>query len=87
LIQSRLVLGKTVNDLNLDIAVTKNTFPVFGAGWDRLMGRQDDTVKVTTFTLPKEMNDQVFTLKVLGPKQYSLTSDGGFSAHGEVGNR
>jgi tyrosine-protein kinase Etk/Wzc len=53
LIQSRLVLGKTVNDLNLDIAVTKNTFPVFGAGWDRLMGRQDDTVKVTTFTLPK----------------------------------
>ncbi|HAU8264223.1 tyrosine-protein kinase Wzc [Phytobacter diazotrophicus] len=85
LIQSRLVLGKTVNDLNLDIAVTKNTFPVFGAGWDRLMGRQDDTVKVTTFTLPKEMKDQVFTLKVLGPKQYSLTSDGGFSAHGEVG--
>lgn len=85
LIQSRLVLGKTVDDLNLDIAVTKNTFPVFGAGWDRLMGRQDDTVKVTTFTLPKEMKDQVFTLKVLGPKQYSLTSDGGFSARGEVG--
>jgi tyrosine-protein kinase Etk/Wzc len=71
LIQSRLVLGKTVDDLNLDIAVTKNTFPVFGAGWDRLMGRQNDTVKVTTFTLPKGMNDQVFTLKVLGPKQYS----------------
>lgn len=85
LIQSRLVLGKTVDDLNLDIAVTKNTFPVFGAGWDRLMGRQKDTVKVTTFTLPKGMNDQVFTLKVLGPKQYSLTSDGGFSARGEVG--
>lgn len=85
LIQSRLVLGKTVDDLNLDIAVTKNTFPVFGAGWDRLMGRQNDTVKVSTFTLPKGMNDQVFTLKVLGPKQYSLTSDGGFSARGEVG--
>ncbi|WP_204270371.1 hypothetical protein, partial [Klebsiella aerogenes] len=34
LIQSRLVLGKTVHDLGLDIAVTKNTFPVFGAGWD-----------------------------------------------------
>lgn len=85
LIQSRLVLGKTVNDLNLDIAVTKNTFPIFGAGWDRLMGRQDDTVKVTTFTLPKAMKDQVFTLKVLGPKQYSLISDGGFSARGEVG--
>ncbi len=33
LIRSRLVLGKTVDDLDLDIAVSKNTFPIFGAGW------------------------------------------------------
>jgi len=85
LIQSRMVLGKTVDDLNLDIAVTKNTFPVFGAGWDRLMGRQNETVKVSTFTLPKGMNEQTFTLTVLNPRQYSLTSDGGFSARGETG--
>ncbi|KNC94575.1 tyrosine-protein kinase Wzc [Trabulsiella odontotermitis] len=85
LIRSRLVLGKTVDDLNLDISVTKNTFPIFGAGWDRLMGRQNDTVHVETFTLPASMKEQVFTLEVLGPKQYLLTSDGGFSARGEVG--
>ncbi|ROP62710.1 tyrosine-protein kinase Etk/Wzc [Enterobacter sp. BIGb0383] len=85
LIQSRLVLGKTVDDLDLDIGVSKNTFPVFGAGWDRLMGRQNETVKVSAFTLPKGMNEQIFTLTVLNPKQYSLTSDGGFSARGEVG--
>ncbi len=30
LIRSRLVLGKTVDDLDLDIAVSKNTFPIFG---------------------------------------------------------
>ncbi|MFW0765436.1 tyrosine-protein kinase Wzc [Trabulsiella odontotermitis] len=85
LIRSRLVLGKTVDDLNLDISVTKNTFPIFGAGWDRLMGRQNDTVHVETFTLPASMKEQVFTLEVLGPKQYLLTSDGGFSARGDVG--
>ncbi|MWT62298.1 tyrosine-protein kinase, partial [Escherichia coli] len=68
LIQSRLVLGKTVHDLGLDIAVTKNTFPVFGAGWDRLMGRSNDTVKVTDFVIPKGAGDQTFTLTVLGPK-------------------
>ncbi|MED5636151.1 Wzz/FepE/Etk N-terminal domain-containing protein, partial [Enterobacter hormaechei] len=34
LIRSRLVLGKTVDDLDLDIAVSKNTFPIFGAGWE-----------------------------------------------------
>ncbi|MBS1205039.1 MAG: tyrosine protein kinase [Proteobacteria bacterium] len=85
LIQSRLVLGKTVEDLDLDISVVKNTFPLFGTGWERLMGRQDETVKVTIFTLPASMNQQTFTLKVLSPKQYQLTSDGGFEARGEVG--
>ena len=85
LLQSRMVLGKTVDDLDLDIAVTKETFPVFGSGWDRLMGRQNETVKVTQFVVPKEMSEQTFTLKVLGAKQYQLTSDGGFSARGEVG--
>ncbi len=65
--------------------MTKNTFPIFGAGWDRLQGRQNETVKVTTFTLPKGAGGEVFTLSVLGPKQYQLTSDAGFSARGEVG--
>lgn len=85
LIQSRLVLGKTVDDLDLDIAVEKNTFPLFGAGWDRLTGHANDTVKVTTFTLPKGMAQDTFTLEVLGPQQYQLSSDAGFSARGEVG--
>ena len=85
LIQSRLVLGKTVDELDLDIAVEKKTFPLFGAGWDRLMGRQNDTVDVSTFTLPAGMGKDTFTLEVLNPQQYQLTSDAGFSAQGQVG--
>ncbi|MCS2154946.1 tyrosine-protein kinase Wzc [Scandinavium goeteborgense] len=85
LIQSRMVLGKTVDDLNLDIAVTKNTMPIFGAGWERLMGRANESVNVETFTVPAGMREQTFTLAVLGPNSYQLTSDGGFSARGTVG--
>ncbi|ALB63298.1 Tyrosine-protein kinase Wzc [Cronobacter condimenti 1330] len=85
LIQSRMVLGKTVDDLDLDIAVQKKTFPLFGAGWERLMGRANETLKVTTFNLPKGMAQDEFTVAVLGPKQYELTSNGGFSARGEAG--
>lgn len=33
------------------------------------MGRQNETVKVTTFNRPKEMEDQVFTLNVLDNKK------------------
>ncbi len=85
LIQSRLVLGKTVDDLDLDISVEKNHFPVFGAGWDRLMGRQDDTVKVTTFTLPEGGAKQTWTVEVVDNNHYLLSNDDGFSARGEVG--
>lgn len=87
LVQSRLVLGQTVDDLNLDIAVTKNTLPLIGDGWERLMGRQNETVNVTTFTLPKGMGEDVFTLQVLDKQHYRLTSDGGISVDGEVGKR
>ncbi|MGB7802497.1 tyrosine-protein kinase Wzc [Buttiauxella sp.] len=85
LIQSRLVLGKTVDDLNLDIAVEKNSFWLLGAGWDRLQGRQNDTVVVDTFSLPAGQAKNVFTVEVLSPTQYLLTSDNGFSAKGQVG--
>ena len=85
MITSRLVLGKTVDDLDLDIAVSKNTFPVLGAGWDRLMGRQNQTVKVTTFERPAAMADSTFTLDVLSPTTYRFSNDSGFSAEGKVG--
>lgn len=49
------------------------------------MGRQNETVNVTTFTLPKAMNEQTFTLNVLNDKSYQLVSDGGFSVRGQVG--
>ena len=85
MITSRLVLGKTVDDLDLDIAVSKNTFPILGAGWERLMGRQNETVKVTTFNRPAAMADSTFTLDVLSPTTYRLSNDEGFSVEGKVG--
>ena len=85
MITSRLVLGKTVDDLDLDIAVSKNTFPILGAGWERLMGRQNETVKVTSFNRPVAMADSTFTLEVLSPTTYRLSNDDGFSVEGKVG--
>ncbi|VDZ82546.1 tyrosine-protein kinase Wzc [Kluyvera intermedia] len=85
MITSRLVLGKTVDDLDLDIAVSKNTLPIIGAGWERLMGRQNETVKVTTFNRPASMAESVFTLEVLSRTTYRLSNGDGFSAEGKVG--
>ena len=85
MITSRMVLGKTVEDLGLDIAVSKNTFPILGAGWERLMGRQNETVKVSAFNRPAAMADSTFTLEVINPTRYRLSNDDGFSAEGKVG--
>ncbi len=85
MITSRMVLGKTVEDLGLDIAVSKNTFPILGAGWERLMGRQNETVKVSAFNRPASMAESTFTLDVINPTRYRLSNDDGFSAEGKVG--
>ena len=39
LIMSVMVLGKTIDDLNLQTTVTPKYLPVVGAGWARLMGQ------------------------------------------------
>ncbi|HBR3335081.1 TPA: tyrosine-protein kinase, partial [Klebsiella pneumoniae] len=36
LLQSRMILGKTVDDLNLQTRVKQDYFPIFGRGWARL---------------------------------------------------
>ncbi|WAY99359.1 Wzz/FepE/Etk N-terminal domain-containing protein, partial [Serratia marcescens] len=36
LIKSRMVTGKTVDDLNLETVVQQKYFPIFGRGWARL---------------------------------------------------
>ncbi|HDV2788193.1 TPA: tyrosine-protein kinase, partial [Escherichia coli] len=36
LLQSRMILGKTVDDLNLQTKIQQSYFPVFGKGWARL---------------------------------------------------
>ena len=35
LLQSRMILGKTVDDLNLQVVVEKKYFPIFGRGFSR----------------------------------------------------
>ncbi|MFP3499869.1 Wzz/FepE/Etk N-terminal domain-containing protein, partial [Pseudomonas sp. SIMBA_059] len=40
ILESRMVIGKTVDDLGLDTVVEQNYFPVIGKGLSRLMGNK-----------------------------------------------
>ncbi|HBZ3728946.1 TPA: tyrosine-protein kinase, partial [Klebsiella pneumoniae] len=45
LIQSRMILGKTVDDLNLQAVVSPKYFPIFGRGWARLSGEHQGNIQ------------------------------------------
>ncbi|MBS0847381.1 polysaccharide biosynthesis tyrosine autokinase [Citrobacter sp. JGM124] len=51
LLQSRMILGKTVNDLNLRTVVSQKHFPIFGLGWARLSGEPQQTLDVSWLNL------------------------------------
>lgn len=68
-IKSRMVLGKTVADLNLDTHATPEGFV------GKLLG-EVAPVQVDLFQLPENLIDQPFTLTYLGDGNYSFNVDG-----------
>ncbi|HDN2512274.1 TPA: polysaccharide biosynthesis tyrosine autokinase [Providencia rettgeri] len=68
-IKSRMVLGKTVADLNLDTQITPESFT------NKLLG-ETVPVTVTLFQIPEYLIDQPFILTYLGKNNYSLNIDG-----------
>ncbi|WP_369872722.1 polysaccharide biosynthesis tyrosine autokinase [Escherichia coli] len=47
LIQSRMILGKTVDDLNLQARVKEKYFPLLGRGFARLMGNKEGNISIS----------------------------------------
>lgn len=77
LIQSRMILGKTVDDLNLQAEVKQNHFPVFGNGWARISGDEKGELSVSRFYLAiKEDDAASIKLTVLDDENYIVEGDG-----------
>ncbi|PJR59357.1 polysaccharide biosynthesis tyrosine autokinase [Raoultella sp. T31] len=86
LLQSRMVLGKTVEDLNLQIRVQQNYFPFVGKGWARLSDTKPGTLTISRLYLPSDGSQDTPKLKltVKDKTHYSVTFDEKQIA-GEVG--
>ncbi|MFW3834395.1 polysaccharide biosynthesis tyrosine autokinase [Klebsiella variicola] len=76
LLQSRMILGKTVDDLNLQVDVEQQYFPIFGRGWDRLKGDKPGSVVISRLYIDdKDQNIPELTLTVKDKNHYRLSSD------------
>ncbi|MGG5214509.1 MULTISPECIES: polysaccharide biosynthesis tyrosine autokinase [Rahnella] len=85
LLQSRMILGKTVDDLNLQAVITQNYFPVFGRGWARMTGEIPGKLSISRLYIPKTSNDVPnITLTVIDRHRFQVEGDN-FKLDGEVG--
>ncbi|ERK07445.1 Tyrosine-protein kinase Wzc [Pantoea sp. AS-PWVM4] len=85
ILESRMVLGKTVNDLGLDTVVQQNYFPIIGKGLSRLMGNKPAQIAITRLEIPRSIEKRTVQLEVTGPQTYTVTSDGDELFKGRVG--
>ncbi|MEX9253695.1 tyrosine-protein kinase [Pseudenterobacter timonensis] len=87
LLQSRMILGKTIDDLNLRTQVREKYFPLVGRGWARLTGQQPGIVDISMLNLPPVAGRaQRLTLTVGEKGRYQLEGDN-VTLHGVVGKR
>jgi tyrosine-protein kinase Etk/Wzc len=57
LLQSRMILGKTVDDLNLQAYIKPIYFPIFGQGWARLNGEKVGNILISRLYLASKDDD------------------------------
>lgn len=85
LLQSRLVLGKTVDDLQLDQTVAPKYLPVFGRLVHNLRSDTEPELNIHTFTVDEEWRNKPFTLTAQNKKSYSVELPNGRVMEGKVG--
>ncbi|MBL5945884.1 polysaccharide biosynthesis tyrosine autokinase [Enterobacter asburiae] len=85
IIKSRLVMGKTIAELNLDTEVTRETTPVIGNLMSRLKGTANDTIKVVWFSVPLTMMNEPLELIFSDSRHFTLNHDNQVLLHGQTG--
>lgn len=74
LISSRMIIGKTIKDLSLDVEVKESFFPIFGKGLARILG-SNNQIALSRYNVDRELYDIPLKLKVIDDKHYVI-SDG-----------
>lgn len=88
LLQSRMILGKTVDDLNLQAQIEQDYFPILGRGLARLLGDKPGTLTISRLYLPDNPNSSdapSVTLTIIDKEHYQVEGEK-FSTKGTVGH-
>ncbi|CAD5469309.1 polysaccharide biosynthesis tyrosine autokinase [Escherichia coli] len=86
LLKSRMILGKTVDDLNLQTQVEPKHFPIIGDGIARLLGKENGHIDISTLYIPQNNGTKTpeIILTIKGAGEFEVESNS-FTATGKVG--
>ncbi len=85
LIKSRMIIGQTVDELNLDVQI-KPDFPYgVGKGLAARLGWQAGTLLISRFQVPAAYEGQTFALQLQDNGVYQLSLDGNELLQGKAG--
>ncbi|KAA1194922.1 polysaccharide biosynthesis tyrosine autokinase [Photorhabdus heterorhabditis] len=76
LLVSRMIIGKTVRDLDLDVQVEADYFPVVGKGIARLRGMPKPNIVIKNFTVSSHNINKAVKIYVDDSEHYRLEFDG-----------
>ncbi|MDQ9129373.1 tyrosine-protein kinase Wzc [Serratia fonticola] len=85
IIKSRMVLGKAVQDLDLDTIIERKYFPIFGKGIARLQGDRKPALAVSRFNVPANLLGEQLKLVVVDKENYQLFVNSDMAIDGKVG--
>lgn len=85
ILESRMVIGKTVSDLGLDTVVEQKYFPIIGKGLSRLMGNKPAQIAISRLEIPRTVDQRNVELEVNSPTSYTVSKDGDELFKGQVG--
>jgi len=99
-LKSRMVMGRVVDELDLDIEVERNYMPLVGNGISRMLGEggratfstvfpsyawDDETIHVSRLEVPEHLLGEKLDLVVTGKDSYELYDQGQLMLTGQVG--
>ncbi|WP_446925815.1 Wzz/FepE/Etk N-terminal domain-containing protein, partial [Klebsiella pneumoniae] len=76
LLQSRMILGKTVDDLNLQYHIEEEYLPIVGSGLARLLGEKSGTLDIAHLELhASNETSPVIKFTVINNKKYRIEGE------------
>ncbi|MBL5902089.1 polysaccharide biosynthesis tyrosine autokinase [Serratia fonticola] len=85
IIKSRMVIGKTIDELNLTTIVKQRHLPLIGDGIARIMKEKKSVLDISKFIVPEILFNEKIVLETIGKREYEISFPDGTVLQGEVG--